>query len=126
MATLAPTFTVTRNDEMREVYYTITGLFSLEKIEELFAELIHVAKPFIEDRKGFRVLGDLRDFSVQTREVVEQMQLSQDTSAKVGVDKMAIIYSSVLVKQQFRRVSVALDLGMFENKAEAIAWLRSE
>ncbi len=126
MTTLAPTFSVTRNQELREVYYTVSGLFTVEKIEELFAELIKVAKPFMDDRKGFRALGDMREFSVQTREVVEQLQLSQDTSAKVGVDKMAIVYSSVLVKQQFRRVSDALQLGMFESKAEALAWLRTD
>lgn len=126
MTTLAPTFSVTRNQELREVYYTVSGLFTVEKIEELFAELIKVAKPFMDDRKGFRALGDMREFSVQTREVVEQLQLSQDTSAKVGVDKMAIVYSSVLVKQQFRRVSDALQLGMFESKAEALVWLRTD
>ncbi len=126
MTTLAPTFSVTRNEELREVYYTISGLFTVEKIEELFAELITLARPFIDDRKGFRALGDMREFSVQTREVVDKMQMSQDTSAKVGVDKMAIVYSSVLVKQQFRRVSSALELGMFESKAEALAWLRTD
>ena len=126
MDTLAPSFSVTRNDDLREIYYTISGLFTLETVNEMFAELSRVAQPFVEDRKGFRVLGDLRGFSVQTREVVEKIQLSQDRSAKVGGNKMPILYSSVLVKQQFRRVSDALELGMFENKAEALIWLRAD
>ena len=126
MDTLAPSFSVTRNDDLREIYYTISGLFTLGTVNEMFAELSRVAQPFVEDRKGFRVLGDLRGFSVQTREVVEKIQLSQDRSAKVGGNKMAILYSSVLVKQQFRRVSDALELGMFENKAEALIWLRAD
>lgn len=124
METLAPSFSVKRNDAMREVYYILSGLFSLQDIDALFSELLTTAKPFIEDRKGFRVLGDLREFTVQTREVGERMRLSQETSAKVGVDKMAIVYSSVLLKQQFRRVSEALECEFFETKADAIAWLR--
>ncbi|MEO0463808.1 MAG: STAS/SEC14 domain-containing protein [Pseudomonadota bacterium] len=124
METLAPSFSVKRNDAMREVYYTLSGLFSLQDIDALFSELLKASEPFIHDRKGFRVLGDLREFTVQTREVGEKMRLSQETSAKVGVDKMAIVYSSVLLKQQFRRVSEALECEFFESKADAIAWLR--
>lgn len=124
METLAPSFSVKRNDAMREVYYTLSGLFSLQDIDALFSELLKASEPFIEDREGFRVLGDLREFTVQTREVGEKMRLSQETSAKVGVDKMAIVYSSVLLKQQFRRVSEALECEFFESNADAIAWLR--
>lgn len=126
METLAPDFTVSRNDERREIFYSMSGLFTLEKVQELFAELLRTARPFIEDRKGFRVLGDLREMTVQTREIADQIKMSQDTSAKVGVDKMAILYSSTLMKQQFRRASDALDCQFFTDRAEAIAWLRAD
>lgn len=126
METLAPSFTVSRNDAKREVFYAICGMLSREKIEELFEDLLRASRPFIEDRKGFRVMGDLREMVVQTREIAEKIKLSQDTAAKVGVDKMAILYSSTLMKQQFRRASDALDCQFFADRAEAIAWLRAD
>jgi len=124
MATLAPTFTVSRDDLRREVHYAVCGLFTVDRIDALFEELRRKSKPFIEDRKGFRVLGDLRQYTVQTRDVAEKMQMSQEVSAKVGVTKMAIVYESVLLKQQFRRVSSALEMGYFRDLPEALAWLR--
>ena len=126
METLAPSFSVSRNDARREIYYSLSGLLTLEVTDQLFAELLGKARPYIDDRKGFRVLGDLRDMTVQTREVADRIKLSQDTSARVGVDKMAILYRSTLMKQQFRRASDALECQFFTDRAEAIAWLRSD
>ncbi len=124
MQRLAPSFTVTREDNPREIHWTVVGLFDQQKIGELFSALLESSKPFRDDRKGFRVLGDLRDFAVQQREVAEMMETSQEVSAQLGVDRMAIVYSSMLVKQQFRRVSDALECEFFDAKADAIAWLR--
>ena len=126
METLAPSFSVSRNDARREIFYSLSGLLTLEVMDQLFAELLGKARPYIDDRKGFRVLGDLRDMTVQTREVADRIKLSQDTSARVGVDKMAILYRSTLMKQQFRRASDALECQFFTDRAEAIAWLRSD
>ncbi|MDJ0978871.1 MAG: STAS/SEC14 domain-containing protein [Erythrobacter sp.] len=126
METLAPTFTVSRDEARREILYSHSGLFTSGKMEELFVALLRAAKPFIDDRQGFRVLGDLREMVVQTREVADKLKLSQDTSAKVGVDKMAILYRSTLMKQQFRRASDALQCEFFTDRAEALAWLRTD
>ena len=125
MEDLKPSFLVTRDDARREVHYSVSGLFSQEDSLQLFSDLLKTARPFIDDGKGFRVLGDLREFKVQTREVVDQMRYSQETSAKVGVTRMAILYSSVLMMQQFRRVSEALECEFFDNEDDALAWLRS-
>ncbi|MEE4204705.1 MAG: STAS/SEC14 domain-containing protein [Erythrobacter sp.] len=124
MATLAPTFSVTRDDARREVHYALTGLFTLEAIDRFFERLRATARPFIEDRQGFRAIGDLRNYSVQPRDIAERMRMSQDISAKVGVTRMAIVYSSVLQMQQFRRVSNALEMGYFEDMGDALDWLR--
>jgi len=125
MASLAPVFSVTRDDARREVHYALSGLFTVEAIDRFLEELRRTAKPFIEDRRGFRAVGDLRQCSVQPRDVAERMQMSQDISAKVGVTRMAIIYSSVLQMQQLRRVSGALEMGYFEDMGEALDWLRA-
>ncbi len=124
METLAPTFTVSRNDGAREVHWSAAGLWTDGKVAELQGALFQAAKPFIDDAKGFRVLGDLREFAVQPRDLAEKMRLSQENSARVGVTRMALLVSSTLVKQQFRRVSAALECQFFSEKAAALAWLR--
>ena len=80
--------------------------------------------PFIETKRTFRGFGDLTEFAVQKQEVVDIVQVSQESSAELGVDRMAVQYSSTLVKIQFRRISDALELEFFEDRDEALAWLR--
>ncbi len=125
METLAPSFSVSRLADRREVHYELNGLFTMDEVESLFAELRNASQPFIEDRKGFRVIGDLRQLAVQTREVAEKIKYSQESSARAGVDKMAIVYTSTLLMQQFRRASDALECEFFTDKAEALRWLRT-
>ena len=125
MQTLAPEFSVTRVEHPREIHWTATGLLDQAKLAQLFSTLLETSKPFRHDKKGFRVLGDLREFAVQPREIAALIEQSQQASADYGVDRMAILCTSMLVKQQFRRVSDALDCQFFDGKAEAIAWLRS-
>ena len=125
MADLTPAFNVARKDAQREIHWSASGLWDAAKMAELFSELLDISRPFRHDKMGFRVLGDLRDFAVQPREIAALIEQSQRASAQYGVDRMAIVCSSVLVKQQFRRVSEALECEYFTDKSEAIAWLRS-
>lgn len=125
MTGLAPQFWVERDDQHREVHYALSGLFTEDVIPNLFKSLFEASLPFIEDKGGFRVLGDLREFVVQPQEISPYMQKSQDDSARAGVDRMAIVYSSALVKLQFTRVSAALELGTFTDPDEALSWLRA-
>ncbi|MEP3421984.1 MAG: STAS/SEC14 domain-containing protein [Erythrobacter sp.] len=124
MQSLAPDFRVTRNDANREIHWVAIGLWTEQTLADLQAKLIQMAKPYLEDRQGFRVLGDLRELAVQSREMAEKIRQSQEASAQLGVERMAFVYSSVLVKQQFRRLSAALEIEFFDNKADAINWLR--
>ena len=124
METLAPTSSVTRDDLHSEVHYSARGLWTQETIIDLQKQLFAASKPFIDAGKPFRVLGDLQGFPVQTREIAGQMEQIQIASAQLGVERMALIIDSILVQQQFRRVSQAINLAMFEARAAALAWLR--
>lgn len=124
MDELEPLIRVTRDDHRREVHYWLSGLFSEDLIPHVFSELFKASRPFIDDRKGFLVLGDLSAFKVQPRQLVEHMRFSQEASAKAGVERMAIVYSSMLTMQQFRRVSDALECEFFTERQEALKWLR--
>ena len=124
MTTLAPRFSVSAVPDRNEVHYTASGLWNLDKLPELQAALFDASKEFIEQKRSFRVLGDLRDFAVQTQPVAEQMEQTQIASAKFGVDRMALICSSMLVRKQFERVSEAVNFEIFDNEASALDWLR--
>jgi len=124
MEELRPNFEVTRDDQRREVHYVLSGLFNHDVMPELFAKLFETSKPLIDDRKGFRVFGDLRALKVQPRDIVEHIQYSQESAARSGVTRMALVYSSTLMMQQFRRVSGALNCEFFQDPDQAIDWLR--
>jgi hypothetical protein len=126
MKMFPPAYNVTTDIARREVHFAMSGLWEEEGTPELTNALFQASQEFITKGQKFRVLGDLSDFQVQTKEVAEAMRNSQDASAKLGVEKMAIVYSSTLVKMQFRRVTEALELGLFETKGEALKWLRSQ
>jgi hypothetical protein len=125
MSNLAPTFDVTCVEDLKEVHYSASGLWTLEKMPELQSALFEASKSFIEKSRSFCVLGDLRGFAVQPRDVVDQMEQIQLASAKLGVRRMALVCSSIMVKRQFRRVSEAVNMDLFDTKNDAIAWLRS-
>ena len=125
MQTLVPDYYVKRIETPREIHWAASGLLDEAKLNELFSTLLTTSKPFRDDKKGFRVLGDLREFAVQPREIAALIEQSQQASAQYGVDRMAILCTSMLVKQQFRRVSDSLECEFFDTKGDALAWIRS-
>nr|WP_298928934.1 STAS/SEC14 domain-containing protein [uncultured Erythrobacter sp.] len=125
MELLAPKYSVEPHIDKREVHWRVEGLFDVAKSLELQKALFKAAQPLIEDGKGFRVMADMRDFPVQTRAIAEIIEQTQIGSAKLGVHKMVVIYSSVLVKQQWRRVSEVMDIEFFETEQDALQWLRT-
>lgn len=126
MTEFAPSFEISRDIAHREIHWTSRGFWSVEEAHALTKALYKESLPFIEKRERFRVLGDLREFKVQSQDVVNVMLASQEGSAQLGVDRMAIVISSTLVKVQFRRISEALKIEFFEEHDDAIAWLREE
>ena len=125
MQTLAPSHEVSTVAHKREVHYSATGLWTLEAIADLQKSLYGASKSFIEAGQKFRVLGDLTDFPVQPGPIAEQMQKIQEASAQLGVERMALVIPSALVRLQFRRVSAALVIEFFDDRESALAWLRA-
>jgi hypothetical protein len=126
MNEFAPLFEVTRDDIHSEVHWVSSGTWTTEQAKDLLRELRVTSLPFIESNQKFRVLGDLREFQVQSQEVADIMVQSQQGALSVGVDKMAIVHSSTLVKIQFRRISEGRSVEFFEDKQSALDWLRMD
>ena len=125
MQTLAPKFSVKPWIDRREVHWCVEGLFDEATSFDLQKALFKGSEPLIEDRKGFRVLADMRNFAVQPQHIAKIMEQTQIGSASLGVHKMAVLYTSVLVKQQLRRVSESMIIEFFKDEDEALGWLRS-
>lgn len=125
MQTLAPAFSVTRDDRHREIHWSVAGFWGNEDVVAFSQKLLEVSKPFRDDSQNFKALGDISDFAVQSAAMAEHIRNTQSVSASVGVKKLAVLFKTTLVKQQFRRVSEALDCQFFTDRDEALKWLRS-
>ncbi|MCK0127960.1 STAS/SEC14 domain-containing protein [Erythrobacter sp. F6033] len=125
MDTLDASFSVVPHIERREVHWTVEGLFDEPTSRALQKALFKASQPLIEDSEGFRVIADMRNFAVQPREIASIIEETQVGSANLGVRKMAVLYSSMLVKQQIRRVSKTMEIEFFHDRADALEWLRA-
>jgi hypothetical protein len=126
MSDFAPSYSIERDITRRELHWSASGHWTEEEAVKLPKALFLQSLVFIEKGQKFRVLGDLREFHVQNQDVVEVMRGSQEGAAQNGVERMAIVLSSTLLKLQFRRISAGLNLEFFETKEEALLWLRAE
>lgn len=124
MATLKPDFRIVRHNDKRELHYTLAGFWKLEDVELLREDLLGAATPFISNKKAFSLLGDLRDAQVQSRDVAERIRILHEGAEKFGAERTAIVTSSMLVKLQFQRLVEGIELECFDNKSDALAWLR--
>ncbi|MEO1730772.1 MAG: hypothetical protein AAFR64_08545 [Pseudomonadota bacterium] len=125
METLAPTFAVSADLDRSEVHYTASGLWDMPTMLEFQRELLSKSKPLLDREAKIYSLGDLRGFVTQVREVSDAMRVVILESAKLGVVKSAIISDNVLARMQFMRLNEGINIEVFENKADAINWLRA-
>lgn len=87
-------------------------------------EMIAQAKPLIENGMKIRSLGDLRGFVAQSKDVSDAIRTLVVESEKLGTVRSAVVFDSMLVKMQYARLHETLELETFDNKADALAWLR--
>ena len=126
MERLKPSFSVTRYDALGEVHFAASGLWTLETMVEFQRELIVKSKPLFEKGIPMRSLADLRGFVAQDKTVAAAIRTVVAEAIKLGTVQTAIITDSVLVKMQYERLNDGLELATFENKDEALNWLRSK
>ncbi|MEM8726062.1 MAG: STAS/SEC14 domain-containing protein, partial [Pseudomonadota bacterium] len=69
-------------------------------------------------------LGDFADFVPQDRTTGEAIRDHLMAAQKYGLRKIAIVSGSPLVKMQYKRLSQGVEVEFFDEKTEALAWLR--
>lgn len=125
MSSLAPSFTVSSLPDLREVHFTASGLWDMETLVAYQRELIAAGKPMFENGKKMRVFGDLTGFVTQTREIAEGIRLIVMESARLGTERTAIVSDSPLAAMQYKRINEGINAEIFEDRDEAITWLRA-
>jgi len=125
MQELKPSYSASIDQHHGELHFATGGLFAVEDMKKFQALLVKTVGPFIEQRRTFRALGDLSEYVTQTREVGEMMRETLENGEKFGVDRTAIVIASATLKLQYKRVSAGRNLQIFDNRFEALEWLRS-
>lgn len=126
MQSLAPTFTVNADLEHGEVHYSATGLFDMDTIVDFQRELIARSRPLLERGEPFCSLGDLRGLVTQTKDVADAIRVIVVESQKLGVVRTAIVADNLLAKMQYKRLNEGINLEIFDNKSDAVNWLRAK
>ena len=115
---------VSRNVELGEVYFAISGFWKLEEMQAFLRELNEAAAPIVAQRTPIRVLGEMEGFVPQDRQTGEVIRDHLMMSRRYGLQRVAIASAPVLVKLQYRRLSQGIEVEFFDSRNEAIAWLR--
>ncbi|AWW75194.1 hypothetical protein CD351_12220 [Erythrobacter sp. KY5] len=126
MKSLTPTYSVTALPDNREVHFAMSGLFDIETLDRFTADLSAAGMPLVKSGGPIRVFGDLTGFVAQTRPVAQRIEKIVHESRKLGVERTAIITDTKLTALQYRRVNEGITVEIFDNKADAIFWLRNE
>ena len=125
MASLAPSFSVKVDEMRRELHFVTSGLFDQASMQAFNEEVAKAVGPILAKKQKMRALGDLSDYAVQTREISDAMTVTLKSAEAVGIERVAIIMTSMLVKMQYQRVSEGRNVKIFDDRAQALAWLRA-
>lgn len=123
---LAPTYSVQVDRDRHELHFVTSGLFDAAKMEECVQEIGRQVAPLLSKGQKIRALGDLSEFVTQTRDVAEKMQKTLVDAQKFGVERTAIFITSSLVALQYKRLSTGLPIKIFDNRSDALLWLRAD
>ncbi len=126
MATLAPSFSVSNDIVRGEIHYACSGFWTMETMVDFQRELIAAARPLFEAGRPIRSFADLRGFVAQTQEVSEAIKFAIGEAVKLGTVRSAILTDSMLTAMQYKRLNVGLEIELFEDKDEALKWLRDD
>ena len=126
MGTLTPEFSVAPYIDRGEVHFTAKGLWDEETLVAFQRKIIEAGQPLFSEGKRMRVFGDLTGFVTQPPEIVEGIRIIMRESAKLGADKTAIVSDSILAAMQYKRMDTGLETEIFNQRGDALAWLRRE
>ena len=118
---MAP-FAITLSSSGRIVFVVAHGQWTRDEVNEHFDNLAAVVRLHRGLFGRARVLIDLREASVQARDVAQEVNLRTTTTYQSG-DMVAVVTRTALLRLQMRRVQGAATYAVFDNREAGLEWL---
>ncbi|MEL7188316.1 MAG: hypothetical protein AAGK17_02085 [Pseudomonadota bacterium] len=123
---MKPTHTAELHKELCEVHTTIGGFWSVDTIQTYFDAVDAASLPLVQDRSPIYACVDFTDFIPQDRATGDAIRDHLLKAQKFGLCRIATIGASALTAMQYKRLSQGIVTQFFENKPDALAWLRAD
>lgn len=124
METLAPSHETSLDEANCEFHSKITGFWNTDNIQGYFDAVQETCLPLMKARKPIYASIDFSDFVPQDQATGEAIRDHLQLSQKFGLQRLAVIGASALVKIQYKRLSRGITVDFFEDHRSALTWLR--
>ncbi|WP_293884058.1 hypothetical protein [Sphingomonas sp.] len=121
-----PGYKIEVDTKNRLVRLTLTGFWdraTFDRYTEEIEGLAQEARRAGRARLDYRVLVDLRNHGVQSREVATSIEAGMIHNASPLQRHAVLISNSALHRSQVQRLGASTDTRLFENEEDALAWL---
>lgn len=122
---MAERYSITRDPSRALIRYRLEGFWNVENVDEFCAALKIEVETMTRTGRTPHVLGDARDFAVQSASVSGAFEKAMMRDIVPRVGRLAILVSSMLSKLQVERDAVAPTTQVFQNETDALAWLEA-
>ena len=117
-------FSVDYDAARNVVRYRIAGFWDVATVDTFIAALTaEIARHGTGGRKP-SLLGDAREFAVQSAPVAQAFEAAMLTSVLPRVERLALVVAAMLNKLQVERGVGESRTAVFLSEDEALAWLR--
>ena len=121
-----PTFSVSVDEGRRELHFTASGVFDAQSMAALNLEIAKGVNPILAEQRTMRALGDLSRYRIQAREISAKMAETLAAAEAVGIERVAIIMTCENLRDTYRGVAESETVKVFNNREEALGWLRAD
>lgn len=107
----------------RLVRFKATGFFDDAEADRFRADLTNVIADLTRTAGGFKILADLREIDVLPQTAVKSIQAQMQWTANKGVERSAVLVSSMLQQMQIKRIVPDDRFHCFTAEDAALRWL---
>ncbi|WP_271078837.1 hypothetical protein [Aurantiacibacter sp. MUD61] len=124
MSTTQRTQSISVNEDLREVHFTIGGEWDLAGMKAFLHEMNAKSAPLVESGGPIYGLGVMTDMVPANDEVYDYIRNHLMASKEAGLCRVAIIDPPMLVKLSYKKLSEGLEVEYFYSKDKGLNWLR--
>jgi len=126
MNDLTPRFEISIDEERRELHHAASGHWDEESVKSFLFKMAEKAAPFLSDDKPFSTLADFTGAVAQSQESAEIIRKNLEISRQFGLERIAVVGATALVRLQYKRLNECMDVEFFDSRHDALLWLRSQ